>query len=107
MEWALEALSPVQSVVQTRMGGVLEQTPALDEGAPVGGFAKLMESQFGDLSANVGAAETAVSDLATGKPVELHDVMIRLERARMSVQVFVQVRNKLVESYQDLMRMQL
>jgi flagellar hook-basal body complex protein FliE len=32
--------------------------------------------------------------------------MIKLERARISVQVFVQVRNKVVESYQDLMRMQ-
>ena len=32
--------------------------------------------------------------------------MIGLERARMSVQVFVQVRNRLVEAWQDLMRMQ-
>jgi flagellar hook-basal body complex protein FliE len=46
-------------------------------------------------------------DLAAGKPVELHEVMISLEKARLSVQTFVQVRNKLVESYQDLMRMQM
>jgi len=44
--------------------------------------------------------------LAAGRPVELHEVMIGLERARMSVQVFVQVRNRLVEAWQDLMRMQ-
>jgi flagellar hook-basal body complex protein FliE len=39
--------------------------------------------------------------------VALHDVMIALERGRLAVQTFVQVRNRLVESYQDLMRMQL
>jgi flagellar hook-basal body complex protein FliE len=33
--------------------------------------------------------------------------MISMERARLDVQTFVQVRNKLIESYQDLMRMQL
>jgi len=55
----------------------------------------------------VGAAETAMQSLASGRPVELHEVMISLERARLSVQTFVQVRNKLIESYQDLMRMQL
>lgn len=70
-------------------------------------FADLIQRELGELDASVGAAETAMSDLAAGKPVELHEVMISLERARMSVQTFVQVRNKLVESYQDLMRMQL
>lgn len=70
-------------------------------------FASLMQRELGELNANVGAAETAMRDLATGKSVELHDVMISLERARVSVQTFVQVRNKLIESYQDLMRMQL
>jgi flagellar hook-basal body complex protein FliE len=70
-------------------------------------FADLIQRELGELNASVGAAETAMRDLAAGKPVELHEVMISLERARMSVQTFVQVRNKLVESYQDLMRMQL
>jgi flagellar hook-basal body complex protein FliE len=70
-------------------------------------FAKLIQDQVSDLNASVGAAEGAMHELAGGKSVELHDVMISLERARLSVQTFVQVRNKLIESYQDLMRMQL
>jgi flagellar hook-basal body complex protein FliE len=70
-------------------------------------FANLFQQQLSELNANVGAAETSMQDLAAGKSVELHDVMISLERARLSVQTFVQIRNKLVESYQDLMRMQL
>lgn len=72
-----------------------------------GAFASLMQREVGELNASVGAAEAAMRDLAAGKSVELHEVMISLERARISVQTFVQVRNKLIESYQDLMRMQL
>ena len=70
-------------------------------------FASLMQRELGGLNTSVAAAETAMRDLAAGKAVELHDVMISLERARISVQTFVQVRNKLIESYQDLMRMQM
>lgn len=70
-------------------------------------FANLLQRELTSLDATVGAAESAMRDLAAGKSVQLHEVMISLERARISVQTFVQVRNKLIESYQDLMRMQL
>ncbi|HKU13559.1 MAG TPA: flagellar hook-basal body complex protein FliE [Steroidobacteraceae bacterium] len=72
-----------------------------------GTFANVLQQELGDLNATLGTAEKAMSDLAAGKPVELHEVMISLERARIGVQTFVQIRNKLVESYQDLMRIQL
>ena len=69
-------------------------------------FFELMQREVGELSATMNAAENGMRELAAGKPVELHEVMIGLERARMSVQVFVQVRNRLVEAWQDLARMQ-
>jgi flagellar hook-basal body complex protein FliE len=72
-----------------------------------GGFADLVQGGLADLNASVGAAESAMRDLAAGKTGELHELMISLERARISVQTFVQVRNKLIDSYQELMRMQL
>ena len=44
--------------------------------------------------------------VASGEPVELHDVMLAQERASLGFELAVQVRNKLVEAYQDIMRMQ-
>ena len=106
MDWALE---PVAAA-----GGPLYATDAIGRGvsgvdaarAPYD-FARLMDRGLNELNASVGVAEASIRDLAAGKPVELHEVMIQLERARIDVQTFVQVRNKLIESYQDLMRMQL
>lgn len=40
------------------------------------------------------------------KPVEIHDVMIATERAQLALDLTVAIRNKLVEAYQEIMRMQ-
>ena len=72
-----------------------------------GAFARLFEQPLQQLDASVATAEAGLRDLAAGRPVELHTLMTGIERARIGVQTFVQVRNRLVESYQDLMRMPL
>jgi flagellar hook-basal body complex protein FliE len=99
------ALAAVQANVPA-VSGVQLDTAAASGTAP-SAFANLIQRQLGELDTNVSAAESAMRDLAAGKPVEMHDVMISLERAQISVQTFMQVRNKLIESYQDLMRLQL
>ncbi len=106
MQWGIESVAAVMGAAAPVAQVDAPGAPADGAFAP-GKFAQVLQSGLGELDASVGAAELAVRDLAAGKPVELHDVMISLERARLSVQTFVQVRNKLVESYQDLMRMQL
>jgi flagellar hook-basal body complex protein FliE len=103
------AIASIAAIAATQAGSPALGATALN-GAPhtvPDTFASFLGRELRELNATLGATESAMADLAAGKPVELHDVMISLERARMSVQVFVQVRNKLVESYQDLMRMQL
>ena len=47
-----------------------------------------------------------MAQLAAGEPVELHDVMIAMEEADLSLRLALQVRNKLVEAYQEIQRMQ-
>ena len=101
MQWSIEALSALGSASQP--AAIASAQPA----SPPDMFGRLMQSEWRDLNGAVGAAETAMRQVAAGQPLQLHEVMISLERARLSVQTFVQVRNRLVESYQDLMRMQL
>jgi flagellar hook-basal body complex protein FliE len=52
------------------------------------------------------AAGDQVTRLATGEAIDIHDVMIAQEWAGLSLSLALQVRNKLVESYQEVMRMQ-
>lgn len=50
--------------------------------------------------------EHLLQDLASGKTDNIHHVMLSLEDAKLSLQLLVQVRNKLLEGYQDILRMQ-
>jgi len=59
--------------------------------------------QVNDLQIN---ADTAVQKLATGESKGLHEVMIAMEKSNISFQFLTQVRNKAVEAYHEIMRMQ-
>jgi flagellar hook-basal body complex protein FliE len=83
---------------------------AVQPGAATGSVGGTFEGTLGRLVADVSgkqaAASEAVAGLATGAGVPLHQAMIAMEEASVSFQLMVEVRNKLLESYQELMRMQ-
>lgn len=62
---------------------------------------------FDETAKNLESADNAVKENSTGGPVDLHDVMIAMEKADISLQMLVQVRNKTVDAYQEIMRMQI
>ena len=50
-------------------------------------------------------ADKAVEDLATGKTQSIHEAMLALSKADIAFRLTMQVRNKVVEAYQEIMRM--
>lgn len=52
-------------------------------------------------------AANALSDLATGKAESLHQTMIHLEAAKLSLAFLVQIRNRMISAYQELFREQI
>jgi flagellar hook-basal body complex protein FliE len=71
-----------------------------------GSFQNLLGNFVGEVNDKQMAASDAVSGLLSGKNVTLHQAMISMEEASVSFQMMVEVRNKLLDSYQELMRMQ-
>ena len=67
-------------------------------------FGATLSSLLSSVEATAGEANTAVANMIAGTG-DVHDAMIALQRAEMTMQLTVQVRNKLVQAYQDLMRM--
>ena len=51
-------------------------------------------------------ADGAIEDFATGKITNMHEVMISMKKAEMSFQFLMETRNKLVEAYREVSRMQ-
>ena len=52
-------------------------------------------------------SQVELQRLAVGDAENLHEIMIRLEESRISLQLMLQARNRVLEAYQDVMRMQI
>ena len=70
-------------------------------------FSDFLGQMVSDVNAKQAAAGDAVEGVLAGQNVPLHQAMIAMEEASVSFQLMVEVRNKLLESYQELMRMQI
>ena len=70
-------------------------------------FGNLLTSQVEKLNMTQLSADQMVSDFAAGKTDDLHNVMIGVEEARLSMELAVQVRNKIIEAYKELTQLQL
>ena len=99
---AIEAIAPISLAQVTPMGdlGPATTLPAQD-------FAVSLGESLGRVDRSLSAANDQLKALAAGKDLPIHDVMITMEQARLELMLATEVRNKLVESYQELMRMQL
>ena len=79
------------------------------QSAPAGGadFAKILQNSIDQVNQTQQQAEGMAANFAAGDGnANLHEVMISLQKANVSFQEMVQVRNKLVTAYHDVMNMQ-
>jgi flagellar hook-basal body complex protein FliE len=76
-------------------------------GATEGSFSNVLGQMVQDVNARQTAASQSVQSMMSGQTASLHQAVIAMEEASVSFQLMVEVRNKLLESYQELMRMQI
>jgi flagellar hook-basal body complex protein FliE len=97
------AIAPLGSLPS--LGGVAKATAAgTVSGAGDSSFGDSLSALLSSVEASAGDANQAVAAMADGSG-DVHTAMLALQRAEVSMQLTVQVRNKLVQAYQDLMRM--
>jgi flagellar hook-basal body complex protein FliE len=69
-------------------------------------FLNALQSAVMETNSAISASDKAATDFATGKAENLHDVMIAMEKADISLRTLTAVRGKVLEAYQEIMRMQ-
>lgn len=79
------------------------KTPELEEGK---NFMDFLVQAGREVNRKQMESDRAVEQLQSGQAKNLHEVMIAMEEADISMRLMVQMRNKMVESYQEIMRMQ-
>ncbi len=70
------------------------------------GFSEWIKKEINQVNNNIATADIKLREYAMGETDNLHQVMMSLEKAKLSFELVVEVRNKLLEGYQEIMRMQ-
>lgn len=68
-------------------------------------FGQALKNSIAEVNQAQVSADRAAEQIAAGETKNLHGAMIKLEEADISMRLMVQVRNKAVEAYQEIMRM--
>lgn len=76
-------------------------------GGKPGGFENVFREAVQTVEAQRREAHASVDAFLRGENEELHTAALAIQRAEMSFELFLQVRNKVVQAYQEVMRMQI
>jgi flagellar hook-basal body complex protein FliE len=98
----IEAIGAVSA-----LAAMTPQSLTQAQGTTASDFGQLIGNGIAKLDSGLQVADQQLRTMAAGKEVAVHDVMISMEQARMNLMFMVEVRNRVVEAYQELMRMQL
>jgi flagellar hook-basal body complex protein FliE len=90
----------------TQIGAGLPSAPEVGTAAPSQGFGEMLQGLVSSVDSKQAQADKITQSVLMGDSGQLHQSVIAMQEASVSFSLMVQVRNKLVESYQELMRMQ-
>ena len=97
-------IAPITSSFALPAAGPVSSGTSSAGSAISGSFGDSLSRLVNSVDSSDKAANTAVDQMLDGSG-DVHDAMIALQRAELTLQLTVQMRNKLVQAYQDIMRM--
>lgn len=98
----IDAISAIHSTMPAVPQSMV---PSRKEGAE-GGFADMLSRAIGEVERSQGRAAQATDNFLTGKGEELHSAALAVQRADLEFQLFLQVRNKVIGAYHEIMQAQ-
>ncbi len=70
-------------------------------------FSKMMNQMLGEVMQSQGKMDQDVTSLATGQAENVHEIVLNVAQADLMFRLVMEVRDRLISSYQDVMRMQI
>jgi flagellar hook-basal body complex protein FliE len=99
-------MAPISSILPIQPVAIPAAQPAGPTAQP-GGFQSLLQGMIGGVEQSQTQAQQMATNFLNGGNEELHSVALASQRASLEFELFMQVRNKVVSAYQEVMRMQL
>ena len=107
----MSPIAPIGAMSPEQVRGLfptdLVPEPSLAKPGASSPFSQLVSEGLAQVNEKLLAGQADLQRLATGDVQNVHQVMIQLEESRLSFQLMMQVRGRLLEAYQDIMKMQI
>ena len=91
----------------TSTNGVVDFTPKKKNVEETKEFSNVLDTVLGEVNKSQLKSNGMVEKFVKGEDVSMHEVMIAVQEAQMSMQMLVEARNKIVEAYQEINRISL
>jgi flagellar hook-basal body complex protein FliE len=88
-------------------GASLPAAPALEPRSSSGAFQSVFADAIRNVEGSRQSASASVEQFLSGEGGELHSTILATQKADLSFELFLQMRNKVVSAYQEIMRMQM
>lgn len=96
----------ISSVVMNQpVTPAVTQTAATDNVKTDVSFSAMLKDAINEVNNTQATSDVYTNKLVNGQDVELHDVMIAAQKANVTLNTALSIRNKAVEAYQEVMRM--
>ncbi|MHB1059446.1 MAG: flagellar hook-basal body complex protein FliE [Rhodanobacter sp.] len=99
------SVTPIEGVSIARLNMPERGVSEVPQGGP--SFLQMAGAALDQVNGSLNAADASARALAAGENIPVQDVMIAMENAHLQLQFAVEVRNRVVDAYQNLTNMQL
>lgn len=93
-------VSPVSPAASPPEAGAAERRPEKS-------FSQILEEKLAEVDALQKRADALLEGFFTGQVSDVHEVMVAVQQAELALQLAVEIRNRVIEAYQEVARMQL
>lgn len=101
----IESLSAINSV--SSMSGLTESGRSVFQNVESSSFLNLIADKLHAIDNSIKESDSLMQAYIKGDNISVHDITIALGKAKTEIQLAVEIRNKLLESYQEITRIQL
>ena len=93
----------IRNVISTPLGKTERDTSIRHD--PLSDFKEVLSQSIRDVNQQLVQGDQSAQEMVSGKK-DVHQTMIALEQANLSLRLLIQVRNKIISAYEEIMRMQ-
>lgn len=100
-------MAPINNIQAPRLGDISLADNINESKVKQGDFSSLLKQSLEELNVSQQVSDKALADMASGQVKDLHQAAIAIGKAETSMKLMLEVRNKAISAYKEILRTQI